>query len=652
MEAMRKLLFFALLILTGLSAGCKTRSAIPAPPSPVPAPTTLTINPGSSPRIAVIKATVSASSVADRSYAQSLSSRIAQWITQNGVPVKTLSDEDVIAGKLRGFSVALLAYSPHPTPALLSALQRHLKAGGKLIVFYGSDPTLAALMDVRLDRYRQTPSLTPWSGWTFIADVPADVPRQIEQFSANIFTVLPAHPKSRIIAYWKTAAGRAPESPPAWLKTPGGFWMTHILQDGDSAAKSQMLLALCGELDPLVWRQAAEATLRQARSLAHPSRNAETLRALDTLEHAASAGKYPEVVREGKRLQEALLIGLACAQRPRRPEFRGVWDHSGTGLYPGNWNRTAKILADSGFQAIFPYCGSPAEALYATPLLPPADAFQKYGDQLDQALRAGHPNGLEVHAWVICWRMETAPAATRARLRRQGRLQVSDTGTPLDWLCPSHPENHSLMRAQIRDIAQRYPVDGIHLDYIRYKDSHHCFCAGCRARFEASIGHSIRHWPADVRSGPLQDRYSAWRCEQINSLVAEVAQDLKGIRKDLKLSAAVWGYYPLCIKSIGQDWGAWLRLGDLDFACPMNYTADAGQFTRWVKTQTALPGASGKIMAGLGVTAMESRLSPAQTIEQIQILRHTGASGFLLFDLNSTLEREILPYLRMGITAP
>jgi uncharacterized lipoprotein YddW (UPF0748 family) len=655
MDPMRKIFCVALLILVGLSPGCKTRSGIPpSAPSPHPAPSLPAAFPFSSdsaPHIAIIKATVSAGSVADQSYAKSLSSRIAQWITQNGVPVKTLSDNEVIAGGLRGFPIAILAYSPHPTPALLTALKRHRKAGGKLIVFYGTDPTLATLMGVRLDRFRQAPPLAPWSGWTFIDNAPVGGPRQVEQFSANIFTVLPAHPQSRIIARWNTAPGQI-DSQPAWLKTPGGFWMTHILQDGDGAAKSRMLLAFCGELDPAVWRQAAEASLLQTRLLATRPRDSETLRALEAMERAANAGQYPEVVREGRRLQETLLIRHALAQKPRQPEFRGVWNHSGTGLYPGDWNRTADILAKSGFQAIFPYCGSPAETLYAAPPRASADAYRKYGDQLDQALRAGHKHGLEVHAWIICWRMETAPSAVRDSLRRQGRLQVSDTGERLDWLCPSHPDNQNLMRAQIRDIAKRYPVDGIHLDYIRYKDSHYCYCAGCRSRFEVAIGRPIRQWPAEVRSGPLQVRYSAWRCEQINNLVAAVYRDVKGIRKDLKVSAAVWGYYPLCIKSIGQDWGAWLRRGDLDFACPMNYTADTHQFTRWLKTQTALPDAAGKIMAGLGVTAMESRLSPAQTIAQIQILRQEGASGFLLFDLNSTLEREILPYLRMGITAP
>ena len=34
----------------------------------------------------------------------------------------------------------------------------------------------------------------------------------------------------------------------------------------------------------------------------------------------------------------------------------------------------------------------------------------------------------------------------------------------------------------------RMGVDGIHFDYIRYPDSGHCFCSGCRARFEAFAG--------------------------------------------------------------------------------------------------------------------------------------------------------------------
>ena len=59
----------------------------------------------------------------------------------------------------------------------------------------------------------------------------------------------------------------------------------------------------------------------------------------------------------------------------------------------------------------------------------------------------------------------------------------------------------------------------------------------------------------------------------------------------------------------------------------------------------------GKIFPGIGVTAAESRLDAAQTLEQIDIIRREGAFGFVLFDLNNTVEKEILPMLSLGVTA-
>lgn len=652
MHALLRFAGMTFLIGFGLLTGCRTRTPYPPTLHPVAPPVTFPVL-AEPPRIAVIRATRSATSTPDRSYAQSLSSRTAQWISQNGVPVKTLNDDEVIAGGLRGFSTVILPYCPQPPDALLSALERHLQAGGKMIVFYGTHPRLAALMQVRLDRYRQAPAGQPWSGWTFTGQAPPHTPRHIEQFSANIFTVTPAHPQARVIALWNSPAG-APESLPAWIQTPAGFWMTHILQDGDGAAKSRMLLALCGTLDGGIWRQAADAAGRQTRRLAESPRGhgLNLTASLRDIERARSQSRFAEAIEIAHEAQARDLIRQAQAQSPRSPEFRGIWDHAGTGLYPGDWPRTAELVRNAGFNTLLVYCGSPAETLYRHPSLPLADAARRHGDQLDAAVRAGRQAGLDIHAWLICWRMENAPESVRRQLRRDGRLQVSDTGAPLDWLCPSHPANRAALCAQVRDLALRYPVAGIHLDYIRYKDSRHCYCAGCRARFETALGRPLRQWPAEVRSGALKARYAAWRCEQINTAVAAVAREIKTLRKPIQLSAAVWGYYPGCIDSIGQDWGHWLKQDGLDFVCPMNYTADLNQFERWMKTQTALPGASGKIMAGLGVTAMESRLSPIQTIEQIQVLRKTGAAGFVLFDLNRTLERETLPYLRMGITRP
>ena len=42
----------------------------------------------------------------------------------------------------------------------------------------------------------------------------------------------------------------------------------------------------------------------------------------------------------------------------------------------------------------------------------------------------------------------------------------------------------ALERDAMLEVATNYDVDGIHFDYIRYPASDHCYCDGCRTRFE------------------------------------------------------------------------------------------------------------------------------------------------------------------------
>ena len=54
-------------------------------------------------------------------------------------------------------------------------------------------------------------------------------------------------------------------------------------------------------------------------------------------------------------------------------------------------------------------------------------------------------------------------------------------------------------------------------------------------------------------------------------------------------------------------------------------------------------------IVGIGVTANESRLDARQVIDQINLVRRYGLAGEALFDLDATLEKSILPYLRLGM---
>jgi uncharacterized lipoprotein YddW (UPF0748 family) len=275
------------------------------------------------------------------------------------------------------------------------------------------------------------------------------------------------------------------------------------------------------------------------------------------------------------------------------------------------------------------------------------------GDQLSACLAPARKHGLEVHAWVICWNLDGAPANLIAAYRRDGRLQVSSKGEPLDWLCPSDPRNRAFQLNIIREVASLYPVTGIHLDYIRYHSRDYCYCPGCRQRFVTDTGAAIRRWPADVlQPGPRADAFLQWRRNRLTSWVKELRRELKRVAPACRLSAAVYPGYPGCRDSIGQDWGEWARQDLLDSVFPMNYSRETTRFAQWCRTQAELPDVRRRLYPGIGVTANESRLDAASVIDQIAVIRGESLPGFILFDANRTLEKDTLPFLRMGATAP
>ena len=86
-------------------------------------------------------------------------------------------------------------------------------------------------------------------------------------------------------------------------------------------------------------------------------------------------------------------------------------------------------------------------------------------------------------------------------------------------------------------------------------------------------------------------------------LVAAISKRAKEIRKDVKISAAVYGAYPSCRHSVGQDWVDWAKSGYVDFLCPMNYTASDKVFQGWIENQQRLLDGCVPIYPGIGATA-------------------------------------------------
>ncbi|HEX2999106.1 MAG TPA: family 10 glycosylhydrolase, partial [Armatimonadota bacterium] len=449
--------------------------------------------------------------------------------------------------------------------------------------------------------------------------------------------------------------------------------ISHVLLEDDQENKDRLLRALLGHLCPDVWKQVAQGALAQAgqlsrwqsfdkvetgiRDTAKRAGRAAAISALLTqarqsyqqAETQLQAGKYPEVLEPATQARRDLLDAYARCQPARAKEFRAIWCHSAYGVTGMTWDQAIRHLKENGFNAIMPNMLWGGVADYQSKLLPIRDRVAKEGDQIALCVAAGKKYGVAVHVWKVNWNLGNAPREFVERMRAEGRLQYNDKGVEEPWLCPSHPDNFALERDTMLEVARNYDVDGIHFDYIRYPDQAHCYCPGCRKRFEESAGVQVANWPADVlKGGPQYAAYQEFRRANITRLVKAVSEAAHRLKPGIKVSAAVFSNWPECRESVGQDWGEWVRQGYLDFVCPMDYTASNSGYRAMVQVQR--DAVAGKIPLVAGVGASAPGLPLDQVIDQIQIARSEGANGFIIFNYAGVVASEYLPALGLGAT--
>ena len=347
----------------------------------------------------------------------------------------------------------------------------------------------------------------------------------------------------------------------------------------------------------------------------------------------------------------------AARQPSRKGEWRGFWCHNYRGLGGGkSWNDTVRILKENGFNAILPNLAWAGAAFYPSAVLPVAPAVTRLGDQLAACLAACRAHGVECHVWNICWNLGHHATKTQMdALTAAGRTQVRFDGERRPgWLCPSHPDNLALEIRSFIELAQR-GVDGVHLDYIRYPDEAHCFCDGCRKRFETRYGLALTNWPAQVRcDSAVKTLWREFRITNITALVRGVSERVHRNFPGVKVSAAVFQNPETNPGAIGQDWAAWCREGLLDFVCPMDYAYDSPVAFKGVlfAQKRWLAGSKAAIRPGIGLSCWQDRTRDIRmAVGEILAVREAGLDGFCVFNLDSRAER-LLPVLRSGPTRP
>ena len=243
------------------------------------------------------------------------------------------------------------------------------------------------------------------------------------------------------------------------------------------------------------------------------------------------------------------------------------------------------------------------DALYSSSLEPPLDEppYDPSFDALAHILREAHAAGLQVHAWVNAmplWRDAPPPRDARHVFNRHGpgatgddnwltRSRDGNQRFPVGYfLDPGHPAARDHLVAVYLDIVRRYPVDGIHFDYIRYPETDDRLPRGSNVGYNpVSLARFARASRTTAVPAPDDEAWTRWRRQQVTELVRRIAIEARAINPRIKVSAAViaWGRPPrdrndfantAPMQRIFQDWRSWLEEGILDLAVPMNYARE------------------------------------------------------------------------------
>ena len=471
-------------------------------------------------------------------YYASLGRHIVRWLKQESVEAD-FAQKDALAKTLKTAKFAFLVGYNEVSEQDLCTISAFCARGGRLAVFYSASPGLARLMGVKVVGYKAAAYPGQWSSMNFSGTYPTGVPRMIRQTSSVLQRAVPVKGKSRTIGVWHDRNGRS-SGDAAVLVSSYGYWMTHVfLADGDEAEKARLLGAMVGSVLPKRWSFAA-----------HQKRVAA---------EAAADRAY------------------AMSLKPRAGEIRAVWDHSGCGLYPGNWPRTIAVLKANGVTDLFVNVAGAGFAHYPSAVLPRSKTFEQEGDQLRACLAAAKGTGIRVHAWILAFTATRAPKSVLDDFARRGWRLKTASGELSEYLDPSNAAVRSRILKAIDELQAKYPaIAGIHLDFVRWYEK------------------------------------SAKSATATQTITAFVAAAKRRIANKRIFSAAVLGKYPSCVASVGQDWTAWIAANIVDYVVPMDYTESEARFEEFLRQHSSLGAAArGKVISGVPISAAVTSRSPS-----------------------------------------
>lgn len=283
--------------------------------------------------------------------------------------------------------------------------------------------------------------------------------------------------------------------------------------------------------------------------------------------------------------------------------------------------------------AFYPSAIEPwSKYLTGTQGVAPAEPWDPLGFVIDEC----HERGMELHAWINPYRGASnadAPLAANHPAKRFPQLFIR-YGKQL-VMDPGNPQSIAYINSVVKDIVQRYDIDGIHFDDYFYpypKDGLSFADDESFNRFGLQVGYQ-------------PDQKARWRRENVNQLIYTIRQTILDLKPWVRFGVSPFGIYRnqstwdagsktaglQSYDDLSADVLFWAKEGWIDYLIPQVYwnqgfqVADYSELTNWWGKQ--LPKHSKKSATKLIIGQHVVRTMDARQLDQKLALSRQQASG-------------------------
>lgn len=246
----------------------------------------------------------------------------------------------------------------------------------------------------------------------------------------------------------------------------------------------------------------------------------------------------------------------------RHQETRAIFDEGDGWQTESGARETIRRVKRAGFNVYVPCVWHGNGARYPTSFTEGEQGKKFIGrDPLERLISIAHDNGIQVYPWFT--------VALREKWFAQRHKEFHDpSATPADAFDLHRPAFRTFMTGLIADVAMRYPIDGVNLDFIRTMGT--CRCKSCvdeyRQRYQRDLVNDAAHPKKD---GTLAVHLQEWQDEAVEAVVSDVSGAVRQFRPGGIISVA--GNPQSYPSQEGRQEALWANKGLVDLVFDMEY---------------------------------------------------------------------------------